>query len=267
MSCNGCRVLRKGCSDDCPIRPCLQWIKSADAQANATMFLAKFYGRAGLLNLINAGPDHLRPAIFRSLLYEACGRIINPIYGSVGLLWSGNWAQCQSAVDSVLKGTSQFMQIPSSDILGGTAELAVRALKCSCDIRHIKKSASSVSQDLRKAHHRTQYKRIKLDSELDVPKPSLWICPAPIYEETSHRENVSTEDESNFSAETIEDSLVAMVAKGTKSEQIWKFSGPTVEKMPAANRESTLGLELTLGLNLRGVHGQVGTSIEQFSGP
>ncbi|KAL2945396.1 LOB domain-containing protein 41 [Bienertia sinuspersici] len=60
-SCNGCRVLRKGCSDDCVIRPCLQWMKSADAQANATVFLAKFYGRAGLLNLLNAGPNHLRP--------------------------------------------------------------------------------------------------------------------------------------------------------------------------------------------------------------
>lgn len=64
MSCNGCRVLRKGCSDNCSIKPCLQWIKSPDSQANATVFLAKFYGRAGLLNLINAGPEHLRPGSF-----------------------------------------------------------------------------------------------------------------------------------------------------------------------------------------------------------
>ena len=61
MSCNGCRVLRKGCTDDCSIRPCLQWIASPESQAHATVFLAKFYGRAGLMNLINAGPDHLRP--------------------------------------------------------------------------------------------------------------------------------------------------------------------------------------------------------------
>ncbi|EMS48698.1 hypothetical protein TRIUR3_33679 [Triticum urartu] len=40
LSCNGCRVLRKGCSEDCSIRPCLQWIKSPEAQANATVFLA-----------------------------------------------------------------------------------------------------------------------------------------------------------------------------------------------------------------------------------
>ena len=63
MSCNGCRVLRKGCSDNCAIRPCLQWIRSPDAQGNATVFLAKFYGRAGLINLITAGPEHVRPGM------------------------------------------------------------------------------------------------------------------------------------------------------------------------------------------------------------
>lgn len=104
MSCNGCRVLRKGCSDSCQLRPCLQWIRSSESQANATVFLAKFYGRSGLMNLINSGPDYLRPTLFRSLLYEACGRIVNPTYGSVGLLWSGNWHICQAAVENVLKG-------------------------------------------------------------------------------------------------------------------------------------------------------------------
>eukprot|EP01018_Ginkgo_biloba_P027355 Gb_36942 [translate_table: standard] len=104
MSCNGCRVLRKGCSESCILRPCLQWIKSAESQANATVFLAKFYGRAGLMNLIADGPEHLRPAIFRSLLYEACGRMVNPIYGAVGLLWSGSWSLCQAGVESILNG-------------------------------------------------------------------------------------------------------------------------------------------------------------------
>ncbi|KAM7464337.1 hypothetical protein LguiA_032458 [Lonicera macranthoides] len=100
MSCNGCRILRKGCDKDCTLRPCLQRIQTPESQANATLFLAKFYGRAGLLNLINAAPPHLRPAVFRSLLYDACGRIINPIYGSVGLMWSGNWHHCQAAARS-----------------------------------------------------------------------------------------------------------------------------------------------------------------------
>lgn len=104
VSCNGCRVLRKGCSDSCELRPCLQWIKTSESQAHATVFLAKFYGRSGLMNLIKSGPEFLRPTLFRSLLYEACGRIVNPIFGSVGLIWSGNWHICQAAVESVLKG-------------------------------------------------------------------------------------------------------------------------------------------------------------------
>ncbi|CAA6665403.1 unnamed protein product [Spirodela intermedia] len=94
----------QGLRDDCSIRPCLQWIKSPESQANATIFLSKFYGRAGLINLINSGAEDLRPAIFRSLLYEACGRLVNPMYGSVGLLWSGSWHLCQAAVEAVLKG-------------------------------------------------------------------------------------------------------------------------------------------------------------------
>ncbi|KAL3644658.1 hypothetical protein CASFOL_009838 [Castilleja foliolosa] len=104
MSCNGCRVLRKGCRADCSLGPCLEWIKSPESQANATLFLAKFYGRAGLFNFINAGPAHLRPEIFRSLLYEACGRISNPVYGAVGLMCSGDWTRCQAAVEAVLAG-------------------------------------------------------------------------------------------------------------------------------------------------------------------
>eukprot|EP00257_Ricinus_communis_P022596 XP_015582369.1 LOB domain-containing protein 42 [Ricinus communis] len=153
MSCNGCRVLRKGCGDDCAIRPCLQWIRSPDAQANATLFLAKFYGRAGLINLIEAGPQHLRPAVFRSLLYEACGRIVNPVYGSVGLLWSGNWAHCQSAVDSVLRGTP-IVQMPSSG--SDTPQLPpqlIDPLK-TYDIRHVSKEA-----ELNKVKSRSRFKR------------------------------------------------------------------------------------------------------------
>ncbi|XP_074561990.1 LOB domain-containing protein 41-like [Curcuma longa] len=138
MSCNGCRVLRKGCSEDCSIRPCLQWIKSPESQANATVFLAKFYGRSGLVKLVDAGPAHLRPAIFRSLLYEACGRIVDPIYGSVGLLWSGGWPLCQAAVEAVLDGAPV---VPiSSDAAASTPP---PPLLKAYDIRHVFKDAAA----------------------------------------------------------------------------------------------------------------------------
>ncbi|GAV75665.1 DUF260 domain-containing protein [Cephalotus follicularis] len=152
MSCNGCRVLRKGCSENCSIRPCLQWIKSPESQANATVFLAKFYGRAGLMNLINAGPEYLRPAIFRSLLYEACGRIVNPIYGSVGLLWSGSWQLCQAAVEAVLKGA------PITPINSEAAANGYGPPLKAYDIRHVSKDDSSAN-DVHRVKTRCRVKR------------------------------------------------------------------------------------------------------------
>lgn len=106
MSCNGCRVLRKGCSENCLLRPCIQWIETADAQGHATVFVAKFFGRAGLMSFISAVPESQRPALFKSLLYEACGRTVNPVNGAIGMLWTGNWKICQAAVETVLRGGS-----------------------------------------------------------------------------------------------------------------------------------------------------------------
>ncbi|KAJ0771108.1 putative transcription factor AS2-LOB family [Helianthus annuus] len=104
MSCNGCRVLRKGCSESCILRPCLQWIDAPEAQGHATVFVAKFFGRAGLMSFISAVPENQRPSVFQSLLFEAAGRTVNPVTGAVGLLWTGNWHVCQAAVDTVLRG-------------------------------------------------------------------------------------------------------------------------------------------------------------------
>ncbi|KAL0343509.1 UNVERIFIED_CONTAM: LOB domain-containing protein 39 [Sesamum angustifolium] len=77
MSCNGCRI-RKGCSETCILRPCVQWIESAEAQGHATVFVAKFFGRAGLMSFISAVPENQRPALFQSLLFEAAGKNSQP---------------------------------------------------------------------------------------------------------------------------------------------------------------------------------------------
>lgn len=47
-----------------------------------------------------------RTALFESLLYEAVGRTVNPVNGAVGLLWTGNWQVCESAVEKVFRGGS-----------------------------------------------------------------------------------------------------------------------------------------------------------------
>ncbi|KAI6674201.1 hypothetical protein NL676_002107 [Syzygium grande] len=155
-SCNGCRVLRKACGgDDCPIRPCLRWIHTSPSQSNATLFLAKFYGRAGFLHLLLSGPSHLRPSIFKSLLYEACGRIVNPIYGSAGLLWSGSWHLCQAAVDAVLAG-APIQRVSSESAVGCSAPPLEAG-----DIRHVPRTKPSAvdSDRLRNVRSRRRFKQ------------------------------------------------------------------------------------------------------------
>ncbi|XP_020212783.1 LOB domain-containing protein 41 [Cajanus cajan] len=160
LSCNGCRVLRRGCTPECPIRTSLQWIHSPNSQSNATLFLAKFYGRQGLLNLLTTASTHLQPAVFKSLLYEACGRMVNPIFGSTGLLSSGNWHLCEEAVKAVLSG-APIQQAP----LDGAASLQLEA----CDIRHVAKGDKSCGSDgLHKVKSRTsKFKRRALKPTVD----------------------------------------------------------------------------------------------------
>ncbi|CAD5196035.1 unnamed protein product [Musa acuminata subsp. malaccensis] len=234
MSCNGCRVLRKGCSDDCSIRPCLEWIRNPESQANATVFLAKFYGRAGLMNLINAGPEHLRPAIFRSLLYEACGRIVNPIYGSVGLLWSGSWQLCQAAMESVLKG-SPIVQIPSE----AAAATPVPPLKA-YDIRHVAKDA-----ELHKVNNnRTRFKR---PGAKPHPSPTAPVEPAeqpePAGADLSHESAASHASQPNAGGSGGD-------GDGRENESVFSADAASHvsqgELSPA--EEGEVGLELTLGL-------------------
>ncbi|CAI8594115.1 unnamed protein product [Vicia faba] len=219
MSCNGCRVLRKGCSEDCSIRPCLEWIKCPKSQANATLFLAKFYGRAGLTNLINSGQENLRPAIFRSLLYEACGRIVNPVYGSVGLLWSGSWQLCQAAVEAVLKG-EPIKPIASESASGPPLK--------AYDIRHVSKDG--VSEETQRVKTRSRFRRA-VKSELRKETGSV--------EEANRSESLRSEPgKDNESGVSVETSI--LFHEEPESEA--KVNDQAQEGV------SDVGLELRLGI-------------------
>ncbi|KAL3501715.1 hypothetical protein ACH5RR_036164 [Cinchona calisaya] len=235
MSCNACRVLRKGCSEDCTLRPCLEWIKTPQSQANATLFLAKFHGRAGLLNLINARPHHLRPEMFKSLLYEACGRIVNPIYGSVGLLWSGNWQRCQAAVEAVLEG-SPIMQVSTDD--AAAEGHPIMPLKGS-DIRHHTKKSNGIHR----VRTRNRFKRSGLSAEQFVNEPEPTRFSITGWEECDdhqidgEKKLKRAPSHDSFSVETVEPSLVNPDEQGrvVKSETLM---------------DADLVLDLTLGRGL-----------------
>nr|CAD1832401.1 unnamed protein product [Ananas comosus var. bracteatus] len=147
MSCNGCRVLRKGCGEGCLLRVCLEgWVDGAEAQGHATLFVAKFFGRAGLSAFLSAVPHSYRPALFRSLLFEACGRTISPVGGAVGLLWAGNWHLCQAAVHAVLRGES-IRPLPEDLAAAAAAAIGIEetsssSRQCDLDLYHTPMSMS-----------------------------------------------------------------------------------------------------------------------------
>ncbi|XP_047161166.1 LOB domain-containing protein 39-like isoform X1 [Vigna umbellata] len=144
MSCNGCRVLRKGCSETCPLRSCLQWIESAESQRHATLFLAKFFGRTDLMSFIASVPQTRRPALFQSLLFEGCGRTVNPVNGAVGLLCSGNWHLCEAAVETVLAGG--VLRAQPDAVAGASTGIRrpFRPLRLEHDAREMNENSSSL---------------------------------------------------------------------------------------------------------------------------
>lgn len=125
--------------------------------------------------------------IFKSLLFEACGRILNPIDGSVGLLCSGRWQLCEAAVEAVLKGEA----ITS---LSSGSDSAFQA----CDIRHVSKenkSSGGGSDKLHKVKSRSRCKR-------SGPKPK----PNKLPEHPGDGNNNVEGD--SVSVETVEANLV-----------------------------------------------------------
>ncbi|KAJ7559548.1 hypothetical protein O6H91_04G090500 [Diphasiastrum complanatum] len=174
MSCNGCRVLRKRCSDNCELRSCLQWIDGAEAQGRATTFVAKFFGRANLTNFLTTVDESQRTSLFISLLYEACGRVVNPVHGAIGLLWSGDWQACQAAVEAVFKG-EMLHPVTASPPAGSndSSFLYIPLLELS---KYKKEGLSTPTFQLASTGtlvHRTRTKEAKF--ERDPVRPSLWL--------------------------------------------------------------------------------------------
>ena len=94
-------------------------------------------------------------AIFRSLLYEACGRMVNPIFGSVGLLCSGNWQLCQAAVESILKGC------PIHPIIVDSSGIQMPTERCNTNPSVRSTLMETITNELHKVKTKGRFKRRK----------------------------------------------------------------------------------------------------------
>ncbi|GLT96811.1 hypothetical protein SLE2022_144090 [Rubroshorea leprosula] len=179
MSCNGCSVLRKGCSESCILRPYLQWIDSAEAQGHATVFVAKFFGHFGLISFISVVPESQRPALFQSLLFEACRRMVNLVNGAVGLLWTGNWHVCQVAVETILLGGTLW---PLSELTVSPLASDETLEATWTDTRKLQETMN-LNSNFRFTNSRSKVSpKRKMEEEFKKPPPSdLDLCLTPTF--------------------------------------------------------------------------------------
>lgn len=154
---------------------------------------------------------------------------MNPIYGSVGLLWSGNWQLCQAAVEAVLKGE------PITEIATDAATNGQSPPLKIYDIRHISKDENSAaaaatgSTDLK----RSKTRRAKRVAAVAKPAESEGKSGG----EASHESSLSHQSEivAAHEGESKE-------SESTDSE-VLAFSPPAVQGADEIKLDLTLGLE------------------------
>lgn len=176
---------------------------------------------------------------------------MNPIYGSVGLLWSGNWQLCQNAVEAVLRGA------PISQIECEAAETNNGPPLKAYDIRHVSKNEKS--DDLHRVRTRCRFKRSAANKPKVVAKG--WVGSGD--DESAHEEgNRSTSHESSLSHQSAAAAAAAarngegesqdtesLASEGTAEVEVLERVEPesSSEKDERAG-DGEIELELTLGL-------------------
>ena len=180
---------------------------------------------------------------------------MNPIYGSVGLLWSGSWQLCQAAVEAVLKG-EPITQITSEAAASGQGP----PLKA-YDIRHVSKDENSAANDLHRVKNRSRFKRSGVKAKFGNKTETVTVTdsvaeskqgskPDELNRSTSHDSTVSHPSEPQ-TVESESRETVSMVSAET-AEPSFLFraeSKPKGVQKPETRVENRgLELELTLGL-------------------
>ncbi|GKV18265.1 hypothetical protein SLEP1_g28670 [Rubroshorea leprosula] len=160
---------------------CAWWIDNAEAQGHATVFVAKFFGHYGLISFLSAIPESQRPA---------CGRMVNPVNGAVGLLWMENWHVCQVAVEIVLLGktlrplSELMVSPPASDETSKTTWTDTRKLQ----------ETMNLNSNFRFTNSRSMVSpKRKMEEEFKKPPPfdlDLYLTPTFTAKEVTDRHSI-----------------------------------------------------------------------------
>lgn len=154
---------------------------------------------------------------------------MNPIYGSVGLLWSGNWQLCQDAVEAVMKGE------PIKEIATDAATIGQGPPLKIYDIRHISKDDNSAAAAA--ATGLTDLKRPKTRRAKRVSTVEKQAESEGKSGEASHESSLSHQSEI----------VAAHEGESKESEsnvsEVLAFSPPTVQGSGEIKLDLTLGLE------------------------
>lgn len=170
------------------------------------------------------------------MLYEACGRIVNPIYGSVGLLWSGSWHLCQAAVEAVLKGE------PITPIASETAENERGPPFKAYDIRHVSKDENS--EETKQVRTRSRFRRsLKPKPSKEVGSGSGSSSAKEGDRSKSQESSLSQPGKDSESGVSVETSILFHDESEFEPESEAKLRGRAEEGV-----SDGVGLELRLGI-------------------
>lgn len=166
---------------------------------------------------------------------------MNPIYGSVGLMWSGSWQLCQNAVEAVLKGA------PITQMATDVAEAKNGPPLKAFDIRHVSKEDNlSGSNDLHRVRTRCRFKRTASKSK----RSRVWV--GSVEESRNEEVNRSPSHESSLSHQSgTADPVVERVSRQSESlgsaETAEPEAEPNFNSDHGTSDENEIELDLTLG--------------------
>lgn len=186
---------------------------------------------------------------------------MNPIYGSVGLLWSGSWQLCQAAVEAVLKGA------PITPITSEAATHGRGPPLKAYDIRHVSKDENSAASNeltqqrvKTRSRKRSSLAKPKLQEEMKSGNDEKRIEFGSVEEVIvnragSHESSISHQSEAVNAAvvvdlESKESESMASVETAETSMNLFRDEPEPNRGLKGIERtgEENVGLELTLGL-------------------